>query len=448
MSTIKVNTLTTLNGSGNITVSRPLSGSGASLTALNATNLASGTVATARLGSGTANNTVFLRGDGTWATAGSTSASDLTSGTLPMARLSGTLPALNGSALTALNATQLTSGTLPMARLSGTLPALNGSALTNLPASGARANIIINGGMAVAQRGTSFASPANNEYTLDRWRANVGGAVAITITQDTDVPADQGLDMSLKIDVTTADTSIAAGDFCGVAYRVEGRDIAHLRSGTSSAQAATLSFWVKSTVTGTYYVAFRNSAADRNYCASYTISSANTWEQKTISITCDTSGTWVTGTGIGMEIRFSFATGSTYHGTANTWQAGNLFAGSNITNGINSTSNNIYLTGVKLEKGSTATDFEQRTYADELAMCERYYEKIIGEMYNGVATISGGYYIYVHWRTFKRSNGTTTSAGYQHTVTYGDDEYGFIHKPSGTAGNYIRLDWIAIDAEL
>ena len=220
-------------------------------------------------------------------------------------------------------------------------------------------------------------------------------------------------------------------DWVEIYQYIEDQDIC--RSGwdyTSSSSKLTLSFWVKSTVAGTYYVAFRNSAGDRNYCASYTVSSADTWEKKTISITMDTSGTWLSSTnGIGMEIRFSFAAGSTYHGTANTWQAGNLFAGSNITNGINSTSNNIYLTGVKLEKGSTATDFEQRTYADELAMCERYYEKIIGEMYNGVATISGGYYIYVHWRTFKRSNGTTTSAGYQHTVTYGDDEYGFIHKP-------------------
>ena len=148
-----------------------------------------------------------------------------------------------------------------------------------------------------------------------------------------------------------------------------------------------------------------------------------------------------------MELRFSFAAGSTYHGTANTCQAGNLFAGSNITNGINSTSNNIYLTGVKLEKGSTATDFEHRTYADELAMCERYYEKIISEMYNGDGhtTISGGYYIYVHWRTFKRANGTTTCQGYQHSNCYGDDEYGFIWANSVS---YIRLDWIAIDAEL
>jgi len=116
-STIKVTNIDTPDNTGNITVDRPLAGSGASLTALNATNLASGTVATARLGSGTANNTVFLRGDNTWAAAGSTSASDLTSGTLPMARLSGTLPALNGSALTALNATQLTSGTIPIARI-------------------------------------------------------------------------------------------------------------------------------------------------------------------------------------------------------------------------------------------------------------------------------------------------------------------------------------------
>ena len=401
-STIKVTNIDTPDGSGNITVDRPLSGSGASLTSL------------------------------------------------PAANLTGTIAAISGANLTALNATQVTSGTLPMARLSGTLPALNGSALTNLPASGARANIIINGGMTVAQRGTSFTSPANNAYTLDRWKFHNNSAAAFTVTQDTDVPADQGLFKSLKLDVTTADTSIASGDHFGVAYRVEGRDIAHLRSGTSSAQAATLSFWVKSTVTGTYYVAFRNSAGNRTYPASYTVSSANTWEQKTISLTMDTSGTWLSDHQMGIEIRFVFMSGSTYHGTANTWNAANLLAASGIANGVSSTSNNIYLTGVKLEKGSTATDFEHRTYADELAMCERYYEKIISEMYNGDGhtTISGGYYIYVHWRTFKRANGTTTSAGYQHTVTYGDDEYGFIHKPSGTAGNYIRLDWIAIDAEL
>ena len=348
-STIKVTNIDTPDSTGNITVDRPLSGSGASLTALNATQLTSGTVPTARLGSGTANTTVFLRGDGSWQTAGSTSASDLSS------------------------------GTLPMARLSGTLPALNGSALTNLPAAGSRKNLIINGNMTVAQRGTSFVTPANNAYTLDRWRANISGGGAITVTQDTDVPTGQGFDKSIKLDVTTADASIGAGDFFGVAYRMEAYDASQLELGTANAKAITLSFWVKSTITGTYYVAFRNSASDRNYCASYTVSSADTWEKKTISITMDTSGTWVSGTnGIGMEIRFSFMSGSTYHGTANTWQAGNLFAASGIANGISSTSNNVYLTGVKFEVGSSATDFEHNNYVEELKNCQRYYYAHIG----------------------------------------------------------------------
>jgi hypothetical protein len=238
-------------------------------------------------------------------------------------------------------------------------------------------NIILNGGMQIAQRGISFVTPANNLYTLDRWRANISGGGAMTVTQDTDVPTGQGFDKSIKLDVTTADASIGAGDFFGVAYKVEAYEMSQLEIGTANAKAITLSFWVKSTITGTYYVAFRNSAADRNYCASYTVSSADTWEKKTISITMDTSGTWLSGTnGIGMEIRFSFMAGSTYQGTANTWQAGNLFAASGIANGINSTSNNVYLTGVQLEVGTTATDWSlmARSYGEELALCQRYFQ--------------------------------------------------------------------------
>ena len=306
-----------------------------------------------------------------------------------------------------VDAAKVTTGTLPMARLSGTLPALNGSALTGL-SSGPRHNLIINGDMTIAQRGTSFASPANNAYTLDRWRANIAGAGAITVTQDTEVPAGQGFDKSIKLDVTTADTSIGAGDFFGVAYRVEAFDMPPLEAGTANAKAITLSFWVRSPVTGTYYVAFRNSASDRNYCASYTVSSADTWEKKTISITMDTSGTWLSSTnGIGMEIRFSFAAGSTYHGTANTWQAGNLFAASNIANAINSTSNNVFLTGVKLEVGSTATDFEHRSYVEEHKLCQRYCRRY-GTGINGRAATTANFYFSAPFEEAMRATPTLT----------------------------------------
>lgn len=297
----------------------------------------------------------------------------------------------------------------------------SGASLTNLPAS-PRHNLIINGGMTVAQRGGTFTSPANNAYTLDRWRANISGGGAITVTQDTEVPAGQGFDKSIKLDVTTADTSIGAGDFFGVAYRVEAFDMPPLEAGTANAKAITLSFWVRSPVTGTYYVAFRNSASDRNYCASYTVSSADTWEKKTISITMDTSGTWLSSTnGIGMEIRFSFMAGSTYHGTANTWQAGNLFAASGIANAINSTSNNVFLTGVKLEVGSTATDFEHKYYNEELRLCQRYCRKL-GSGVLGLASGTTTFYFSAPFELPMRATPTLTlfdtSVGVGNMISY------------------------------
>ena len=182
MSTLKVDTIDTSNSSGNITVSRPLSGSGASLTALNASNLATGTVATARLGTGTANNGVFLRGDGTWDTAGSTSASDLTSGTLPMARLSGTLPALNGSALTALNATQLTSGTIPIARLGNDVIDSQHYAAASIDN-----EHLADDAVGVAE--LSATGTANNTTFLrgdNAWAAAGGGSCTLISVQDVD----------------------------------------------------------------------------------------------------------------------------------------------------------------------------------------------------------------------------------------------------------------------
>ena len=241
-------------------------------------------------------------------------------------------------------------------------------------------NLIINGEMMIAQRGTSFSSIASGSYCLDRWRFIEVGAVVVDVTQATDTPtvAEAGTDFkfSMKIDVTTADASLAASDQVLVQHKIEGFNTAHLGFGAANAATVTLSFWVKSTVTGTAYVAFKNSAADRGYPAAYTISSSNTWEKKTIKVVGDTSGTWIGATnGIGINLEFILAAGTDFHGTANAWGAGNLKGASGMANLINDAANNILITGVQLEVGAAATDFEHRDYASEYARCQRYYCK-------------------------------------------------------------------------
>ena len=248
-------------------------------------------------------------------------------------------------------------------------------------------NLIINGEMMIAQRGTSFSSIASGSYCLDRWRFIEVGAVVVDVTQATDTPtvAEAGTDFkfSMKIDVTTADASLAASDQVLVQHKIEGFNTAHLGFGAANAATVTLSFWVKSTVTGTAYVAFKNSAADRGYPAAYTISSSNTWEKKTIKVVGDTSGTWIGATnGIGINLEFILAAGTDFHGTANAWGAGNLKGASGMANLINDAANNILITGVQLEVGAAATDFEHRDYASELARCQRYTQVMGGDNVN------------------------------------------------------------------
>ena len=244
-------------------------------------------------------------------------------------------------------------------------------------APGAATNLIINGDMRIAVRGTSFSSIASGSYCLDRWRFIEVGAVVVDVTQATDTPtvAEAGTDFkfSMKIDVTTADASLAASDQVLVQHKIEGFNTAHLGFGAANAATVTLSFWVKSTVTGTAYVAFKNSAADRGYPAAYTISSSNTWEKKTIKVVGDTSGTWIGATnGIGINLEFILAAGTDFHGTANAWGAGNLKGASGMANLINDAANNILITGVQLEVGAQSSDFEHRDIASELLRCQRY----------------------------------------------------------------------------
>lgn len=229
-------------------------------------------------------------------------------------------------------------------------------------------NAIINGDMRIAQRGTSFAAVANGDYTIDRWRYYKLGTMVHTITQDSTAPAQFGY--SIKLDCTTADASIATGDYCMIRQLVEGYNFRKFVG-----QTATLSFWVRAGQTGTMCVAFTNSGADRSYVSEVTINAANTWEKKSVTLDFDYSGgTWDYTNGIGIKIDFMLACGSTFHTTPDAWQTGLYLATSNQTNFCDNTANNVWITGVQLELGSVATDFEFLDIETELAHCQRYYE--------------------------------------------------------------------------
>ena len=238
-----------------------------------------------------------------------------------------------------------------------------------------RRNLIINGDMRIAQRGTSFASPTNGQYLVDRFKVYTDNDGDETLSQSTDVPAGKGFLYSLKIDVTTADTSMAAGQYLTVDQMIEGQNLTHLHWGSSSAKPITVSFWVKSTLTGTYCYSIRNNAQDRSYVEDFTVNAANTWEKKTFTIQGEQTGTWLTTNGIGQIHQLSVAMGSTFIGSAG-WQSNvNVVSTSNQVNLMNSTSNEFYITGWQVEVGETATPFEHRSYGEELALCQRYYEQ-------------------------------------------------------------------------
>lgn len=239
-----------------------------------------------------------------------------------------------------------------------------------------RRNLVINGGMRISQRGTSFTGHgAGVNYGLDRFFDYHNSDGAFTISQETSVvPTD--FTHALKVQTTTADSSIAAGQRLIVGTRMEGYTVHHLKWGTSDAKTVTLSFYVRSSVTGTHGGAIGNGADNRNYPFTYTISSADTWERKIITIPGDTTGTWATDSGRSTQVIWGLGVGSTYSGTAGAWAAGDVNSATGATTGVLGTLNATwYLTGVQLEKGSVATDFEHLSYGEEIALCQRYYEQ-------------------------------------------------------------------------
>tara|TARA_B100001778_G_scaffold253939_1_gene214010 strand:- start:1362 stop:2468 length:1107 start_codon:yes stop_codon:yes gene_type:complete len=237
-------------------------------------------------------------------------------------------------------------------------------------------NIIINGAMMVDQRnnGSAVAGPQNT-YTLDRLNTYQSGGGAYSVQQQTSV-VPVGFSHSAKILVTTADTSIASDAYYMLTYNFEGYDTAHLEFGNSNAKTVTLSFYVRSNLTGTFTGAINNNASNRSYTFEYTISSANTWERKTITFQGDQTGTWPGAVNTrSIKIRWSLAMGSDYTTAAGSWGAGDKYGSPNQANLMATQNNTFYITGIQLELGDNATPFEHRSFGEELQKCQRYYQK-------------------------------------------------------------------------
>jgi len=254
-----------------------------------------------------------------------------------------------------------------------------------------RRNAIINGNMSVWQRGTTtLTNPASATYFPDRFQLvhGLGDGTYNAICEAVTPVACFPFTSALKIDCTHIETAVAAGEYMFISYKVEGYDFVPFEGRT-----ATLSFWVKATKVGTYCVCFRNNALDKSYVAEYTVNVTNTWEKKTVTLTFNSGGTFLYTNGIGLQISWAVLCGSTYQTTKDTWASGNYLATSNQVNGFDSTDNNFSLTGVQLELGSVATEFETRPYAEELALCQRYYQKSYNiDVAPGTATYVGEVY--------------------------------------------------------
>ena len=238
-------------------------------------------------------------------------------------------------------------------------------------------NRIINGAMVIDQRNAGASvTPTTDTYTLDRWQIATNVSSKVSVQQSSTVPT--GFTNSTLITSLSAYT-IGAGELCLFRQPIEGYNVADLGFGTANAKTFTVSFWVRSSLTGIFGGALTNGSENRSYPFTYTISTANTWEYETITIAGDTTGTWLTTNGAGLKLVFGLGVGSTFSGTAGAWSGSALFSATGATSVVGTDGATWYVTGVQLEVGSTATSFEYRQYTTELQLAQRYYQFVGGE---------------------------------------------------------------------
>ena len=266
-------------------------------------------------------------------------------------------------------------------------------------------NRIINGSMMIDQRNAGASvTPANGAvtYTLDRWAFFVNQASKLTTQQSSVAPA--GFKNSLLVTSSSA-YSVGSSDVFVLFQPIEGFNSSDLDFGTANAKTITVSFWVRSSLTGNFGGAISNSGNTRSYPFTFAINSANTWEQKSITIAGDTGGTWVGATnGVGLNLKISLGAGSIFSGTAGAWASADLTQPTGSTSVVGTNGATFYITGVQLEKGSTATSFDYRPYGTELALCQRYYQ--LTNISVGNAPLSTRYAAMFSWGTTMRATPT------------------------------------------
>ena len=261
--------------------------------------------------------------------------------------------------------------------------AADGTCTANITSNYSNRSVVYNGAMKIAQRGTNFTGvTASGTFPVDRFLFHVGSLGTWTLSQSTDVPTGQGLSHSIKCDVTTANASPSGTAYARIDQRFEGQDLQRFCKGTANAKNFAVSFWVKSPKTGTHIVQLQDQDNSRNVSKAYTVSSANTWEKKELIFPADTTGAFGNDNGGSLFLCFYLAVGTGYQGGTlqTTW--GTPVNNTRATGQVNvadSTSNDFYLTGVQMEASSYCSEFEHRSFGDELLRCYRYYYRLKGE---------------------------------------------------------------------
>jgi hypothetical protein len=274
-------------------------------------------------------------------------------------------------------------------------------------------NRIINGAMVIDQRNAGASvTPTNGQYLVDRFKYYSTQTSKVSVQQNAgSVTPPVGFKNYLGV-TSLSSYSVLSSDYFAITQLVEGFNMADLGYGAAGSSTVTLSFWVRSSLTGTFGGSLTNDSANYAYPFTYTISAANTWEQKSITITGATAGTWLSTSSTGIQVIWSLGAGSTYSGTAGAWvAAGFLPSATGSTSVVGTNGATFYVTGVQLEKGSTATSFDYRPYGTELALCQNYFERLPAGGYPAVGVRTSDWYGYIQWQTQKRATPTVTLNG-------------------------------------